>query len=147
MKSVVSLVLCCAVLAGCSWRSLNPLNWFGGGTTSNAPVEAAIVDDGTTLIPQLLSARAERTPSGVIVHATGLASAQGAFKSDLRAVYGEDGGFSHLEFRVTQPAEQAIGPDASRAIVAVGYFTRAESAALGSVTIRAAQNSLSVNLR
>ena len=146
MKSVVSVIFCVALLAGCSWRALNPMNWFGGGSRSAAPLEVQVVDDGSTLVTQLLNARAERTPDGVIIHATGLALAQGAYKSDLRAIYAADGGFSHLEFRVVQP-ENDIGSAASRAIVAVGYFTRAEAAALGKVTIRAAQNSISVGLR
>ncbi len=146
MKSVVSIVLCAVLLGGCSWRSLNPLNWFGGGSRPASPVEAQVVDDGSSLVPQLLNARADRTPDGVIIHATGLALAQGAYQADLRAIYGADGGFSHLEFRVVQP-ESDVGSQASRAIVAVGYFTRGEAAALGSVTIRGAQNSIVVGLR
>ncbi len=146
MKSIVAVALCLVVLAGCSWRALNPLNWFGGGSRPAVAAEEQVVDDGTSLVPQLLNARADRTPDGVIVHATGLAVAQGAYQADLRAIYGSDGGFSHLEFRVVQPDNDG-GSQASRAIVAVGYFTHAEAAALGSVTIRAAKNSISVTLR
>lgn len=146
MKSGVTLFLCAMLLAGCSWRALNPLNWFGGGDRAAVAAEDVVVEDRSILIDQIVAARAERTPEGVIVQSTGLAATQGAHGADLRVVYGGDGRFSHLEFRAIQPENDVIGSQASRVIVAVGYFTRAEAAALGSVTLRGARNAVTVSL-
>ncbi len=99
------------------------------------------------MITQILNATAERTPTGVILHATGLDATQGAFQAELRAAYAEDGAFSHLEFRIMRPEDATAGPPASRAIVAAGYFTRDETTALRNVTVRGALNSVTVNLR
>lgn len=147
MKSFVSAVLCVALLSACSWRQLNPLNWFGGSRAEPVAAADAPVSDGSILILQILNARAERTPKGVIVHATGMAAFQGAHDAALQAAYAGDGSFSHLEFRIRLPEAAVTGTGASRLVVAAGFFTRAEAAAIGQVSIAGAQNSVTVSLR
>lgn len=148
MRRIAVIAVCLGLLSGCSWQSLNPLNWFGDRKQQVAVVRpAVVVEDGSVLIDQVLSARAERTTAGVIVHVTGQSALQGGYGPALRPVFRADGTFSHLEFRVFLPEGAGPGQPGSNVILVGGFLNAGQAASLGSVTVTAARNSLNVPLR
>ena len=124
MRKPLSILLAGAiVLAGCGgWRDsrINPTNWFG----SSAPAELSASGNVNPLMPEkggkgmfdkpeavdrsLLVAevselRIEKTATGAIIYATGVASRQGAFDVELRPVENQDPSILEFDFRVVYP--------------------------------------------
>jgi hypothetical protein len=143
----------CAALAGCeaaSTSSLNPFNWFGGGTEA----EVVLAPDGLPadprpLIGQVTEVVAERAPGGVIVRATGLPPTLGFWNADLvpadRDLRPDENGVLTLDFRALPPVTpQPPGSPAARSIV-TGFFLSAQTlSGVRSIAVRAEGNTRSV---
>ena len=101
MRSVAVVLLAGLVLTSCGTR-LNPLNWFGRSSevvstpaTDAKPANALIPARRASAlarpkqvyagiaIDEITDLRIERTTSGAIIHATGIAARQGAFDARL----------------------------------------------------------------
>lgn len=73
----------CAVLAGCGDSSMNPMRWFGGGERDRGPAtlepRGGYVDQvqGRLPVPQILSARWEKTVEGRLLIVTAIAPTKG----------------------------------------------------------------------
>jgi hypothetical protein len=133
-KPIVALTLAALVLSGCSTR-LNPFNWFGGS-------EEVVVEEGEVnpLIPQrrggifqrpdavyagvpiedVTSLRIERTRSGAIILAEGIAARQGPYQVQLTPTNPEDepvDGVLSYTFDVIYPRLFSdVGPEATRRV-------------------------------
>jgi len=107
-KSLALILAGTLIVAGCGgWRDsrVNPGNWFG--KSSSAPVTVADTEVTNPLLPDqgrksifaradeedlsvpvatISDLRIEPTPNGAIIHATGIASRQGAHEVELRLV-------------------------------------------------------------
>jgi len=152
-------VILCAALAlpGCARLAesrLNPLNWFGGGgsvvvdDTGPArpllPPGASVAPaDTRPLVADVMSVSLERTPTGGILRAIGLAATQGWFNAELVPV-ALDGGTLSYEFRAEAPAGfEVAGTLASRQITVATVLTAAELAAVSQLRVVGAGNARS----
>ncbi len=144
-------------LTGCTQIAnsrFNPLNWFGASTA--APVAAAattsdvrplvpqnrtpVVIDNRPLVTSISALTVERTTTGAIVRASGVAPTQGFFNAEL-VPQGITDGVLTLAFRAQAPAGfDAQGSALSRTIHAAYIMDRAELAAVRSVRVEAATN-------
>ncbi len=138
-----------------SMASLNPFNWFGNraatpgnaaGTPSLAPRRGYLkVVDTRPLIDQITALAAEKTASGVILRATGLAPSEGYHSADLVVVASAKAGELVFEFRARPPASAArIGPAHLRELVAGAHLTRAQLIGIRIIRVIAGRNSRSV---
>ena len=158
----ISMVMTLAACAGgsstgsaSSMANLNPFNWFGGrgapsrdaaGTPSLAPARGYVqIVDTRPLIDQITALAAEKTASGVILRATGLAPSEGYHSADLVAVASANSGELVFEFRARPPANVArIGPTRLRELVAGVHLTRAQLIGIRIVRVVAGRNSRSI---
>ncbi len=118
MRVSLPLMICAALATtGCARLAdsrINPLNWFG--SSQSAPVTASgelrplvlasrttEVTDQRGAIQQVTGLAIERTPSGAIVRATGVASTQGQFNAQLVEV-SNTGGVLTFAFRIEAAA-------------------------------------------
>ena len=156
MRHTLPLILCLGLLLpGCARLAdsrFNPLNWFGGSTPV-ASVQAdgtprpllpegggGTVADARATIDQILDVQIERTTSGAILRATGLAATQGFYNAELVLVASDTGDITY-EFRVVAPEGfEAIGTEASRRITVALTLSAAELAGIRSITVRGLQN-------
>ncbi len=142
-------------LSGCARVAdsrFNPLNWFGQ-STSQVPVDANgqirplvpqgrgnVTVDGRVLVQSISSLRVDRSPTGAIVTATGLAPTQGYFNAELVS-RGVDNGVLLLEFRAQAPtAFNVPGSDRSRQITVAYDIESNELAGIRSVQVQSASN-------
>lgn len=153
MLRPLPLLLCAAIgLSGCArvaQSRLNPFNWFGPSVSAPAdPSErrplittgAAIPTDRRQALALVQELTVDRTPSGAIVTATGLAASQGWFNAELRRA-GLEGGTLVLDFVAEAPPGLAqTGTEASRRITAAVELTSAELAAIRTIRVRASGN-------
>ena len=141
-------------LSGCARIAdsrLNPLNWFGGSEPAAVvdPAERrplvpagrqSTIIDNRPLVQSVLSMSVDRSPSGAVVRATGLAPAQGFFNAEL-VPQGINNGVLTLAFRAQSPAAfEGVGPDQSRRITAAYVVEAGELASIRSVRVEAATN-------
>lgn len=141
-------------LTGCARLAdsrLNPFNWFGqsepAAVTTPAEIRplvpdrgATVVIDNRTLIASVSSMSIDRTTTGAIVRATGVAPTQGFFNAQLVS-RGINNGVLTLEFRAQAPANfGADGSTRSRQISAAYVMDMSELAAVRSVRVEAATN-------
>ncbi|NVK14960.1 MAG: hypothetical protein HWE35_12370 [Rhodobacteraceae bacterium] len=162
MHKPLALTLACAlVLSACGWRDsrLNPTNWFG----SSEPAEVEVAENVNPLLPQESNARGifakkppkdksvlisqiaglqiERTASGAIIHATGIAERQGAFKLELRPVEDTEDGVLAYDFRVVYPEEPTLtGSEFSRTLHAARTLSNQDLEAVRIVRVNAEAN-------
>lgn len=125
-----------------SWRDsrVNPSNWFGRGepVAVNVDSEGAVNPllpaendrvgvfdrpdpvDASVPITKLTGMRVEKTNSGAIIYATGVAQRQGAFDAFMRRNRSEENtknGVLSYTFRVTYPESATLqGDEASRTV-------------------------------
>lgn len=88
MKQIVVLLACALVLSGCgSAREsrLNPFNWFGSSREGPQLGETASVIDNRPPVEQVTALSIERTSSGALVRAEGLAPTLGWWDAQLVA--------------------------------------------------------------
>ena len=149
--------LCSAVLltlSGCARIAdsrLNPVNWFG--QSQGAPVTETgeirpLVPAGRTVNmvdarPMLQSVTAlsvDRSPTGAIVRATGVAPTQGFFNAELVNA-GVSSGVLTLEFRAQAPSGfEAEGSAASRQITTAYAIDAEDLSTIRRVRVQAATN-------
>jgi len=160
-KTVILLVLASLVLSSCGWRDsrVNPRNWFGDSrsearvpqetTQTNAlipPARRGIfarpeAEDRSVLIAEVTALRIEPTNSGAIILATGTASRQGGYASELRLLDDSPDGVLSYEFRVVYPVEQTpTGSALTRTVNEAITLTRQDLAGIRTIRVIAAQN-------
>ena len=151
------LVLLLATLPGCARlqaSALNPLNWFGIAPPAERVVaDTAVAVPGTLLpngpvaaptdlrvpVAQVTGLQLDPSPDGVIVTASGLAAAPGAFNAGLVET-GRAEGVLRLELRAELPDAPVAG---SRGVTAGLALSNAALAGIGTVIVGGAGNSLS----
>jgi len=136
-----------------SLGNLNPFNWFRGAEQApTAPASLlprrgrAVVVDSRPMIDQITALSVEKTTTGAIVRATGLAEAQGFYQAGLVVVDSARPDDLTLQFRARPPGQtKAIGPPHLRELV-VGYTLSAEQVrGIRRIHVVAMRNSRSVN--
>ena len=164
--SIAALLVTGITLSGCSgWQGsrANPSNWFSKSQTADAAsdassgeVNALIPDDeGSGLfssssgpeedfsvaIAQVTELKIEKTPSGAIIYATGLASRQGAYEVRLSRNEDSDGASLDYSFRVVYP-EQAtpIGSENSRILRVAVSLTHQDLAGIKLIRVSSESN-------
>ena len=157
----VTFFLCLALgLTACARITesrLNPFNWFGPSQRVVAtPVQQQVrplvpegairvVQDRRTVIDRVIDVRVNRTPTGAIVEATGVAATQGYFHAELVPVSLANGTLTY-DFRVeAPPAFEVVGSEFSRRITAAERLDRDEVAAIRRVVVRGARESRSAS--
>ena len=99
------------------------------------PYEGTLVDQVTALV-------IERTSSGAIVRATGLASRQGAF--DVRLIEDQEGapvdGIKTYTLRAYQPVESPQGPQRTRTLHAAEFISNADLEGIKAIRVAAKRN-------
>ncbi|MEW2911505.1 hypothetical protein [Leisingera sp. JC11] len=74
-------------------------------------------EDKSVLVSRIDGLEIERTSTGAIIHATGIAARQGAFDVELRRVEGTEEGVLTYDFRIVYPEEPTItGSEFSRTL-------------------------------
>ena len=164
MRFVLAILLV-TTLAACSgsgsagsagsMASLNPFNWFGNrnGTPADAARTPTLAPargyvqavDTRPLIDQITALVAEKTASGVIFRATGLAPSEGYHSAELVAIASAKTNELVYEFRARPPKNRVrIGPTRLREVVAGVHLTRARLMGIRVVRVIAGRNSRSV---
>jgi len=142
-------------LSGCAQISdsrFNPLNWFGSSTEVAAvdqngvqrPLIPArqrqIVFDNRALVQSITSMNVDRSPTGAIVRAVGVAQTQGYFNAEL-INRGVQNGVLILEFRAQAPMGLEVpGTSRSRQISAAYVVEGGDLASIQSVRVQSATN-------
>lgn len=165
IRVVLMGTLVAFTLSGCTRISesrLNPFNWFGpsqdiavaDATGDGGQVQAerrplvpegrmTVVTDARPLVASITSLSVDRTPSGAIVRATGLAPTVGYFNAQL-VNRGVTNGVLLLEFRAQAPAGfQPEGRASVRQITAAYVIDASDLAGIRSVRVQAANNARS----
>lgn len=153
------------VLGGCGgWSDsqVNPRNWFGPGqsdpvpTTYQAdalnpliPQRSALnrrpeATDASVAIAAVTRLRVERTTTGAIIQATGIASRQGVFATELRLDPTGDenpADVLSLTFRVVYPeGPTAVGTEHTRTIHEAHSVSNQDLSGIRLIRVRGAQN-------
>lgn len=141
-------------LSGCARVSesrLNPFNWFGNSRETVAttpdviqplvPQNRRVVTvDGRQMVQSITQLRVDRSPTGAIVRAVGVAQTQGFYNAELVEV-GTSNGVLLLEFRAQPPAGfEAEGTQRSREISAAYLIDAADLSGIRSVRVQAQTN-------
>ncbi|MGJ8611150.1 MAG: hypothetical protein ACSHWY_08655, partial [Octadecabacter sp.] len=96
--------------------------------------------DNRALVQSVVSLRVDRSPTGAIVTAVGLAPTQGYFNAEL-INRGIESGVLVLEFRAQAPTALNVpGSDRSRQITAAYDIEASELAGIRSVRVQSASN-------
>ncbi|AXT33984.1 hypothetical protein D1820_02780 [Phaeobacter sp. LSS9] len=166
-RSLALLLVGAVALSGCGFRDsrVNPLNWFGGSDevevveTSGEPVNPLIpvqnrvsvfarpdAVDETVLVQSVTDMRVERTPTGAIVYATGIAARQGAYGVELRLDEADRDARTRdatldFTFRAIYPdTRSALGSERTRTLRAAVSLSQQQLASVRSIRVVAAQN-------
>lgn len=141
-------------LSGCARISdspLNPFNWFGNSREAVVVDPAdrrplvpegrrVVITDARQLVTQVTALTVDRTATGAVVRATGLAPSQGFFNAELVNA-GVANGVLTLNFRAQAPAGfEAIGTPRSRQITAAYVISSTDLAGIRTVRVQAAEN-------
>ena len=142
-------------LSGCARISesrLNPFNWFGNSQEVATPSEPreirplvpegrrTVIVDGRQMVSSVTALRVDRSATGAIVRATGLAPTQGYYNAELVST-GVSNGVLMLEFRAQAPAGfEAEGTTRSRQINAAYIIDTADLSGIRTVRVQAATN-------
>lgn len=141
-------------LSGCARLAespVNPMNWFGNSREVAAPAaqdtrpltpqnRRVQIVDGRALVQSVSSLSVDRSPTGAVVRATGIAPTQGYFNAQLVNT-GVSNGVLTLEFRAQPPGGFAPeGSARTRQISAAYAIDTATLNAVRSVRVQAATN-------
>ncbi|PCJ06628.1 MAG: hypothetical protein COB16_12880 [Rhodobacteraceae bacterium] len=140
--SIAILLVTGLTLSGCSsWRAsrVNPSNWFGSSQSAETLVDVSAdqvnplipantesgifsrpdtsTEDFSVAIASVTELKVEKTPTGAIIYAIGLASRQGAYGVRLRRNEEADGQTLDYSFRALYPADPTlVGSETSRTL-------------------------------
>lgn len=133
----------------------NPFNWFGGSEEVSAaaspeqlrplvPENRGVqVVDTRVLVARIESLSVDRTSTGAIIRASGIAATQEYFNAELVLVSVENGTATY-ELRAEMPSGFAgTGPAQSRRINVATLLSAQELVAIRRVVVRGAENALS----
>lgn len=164
--SIVALLITGITLSGCSsWQGsrANPSNWFNKsrsaevpGDASVAPVNALIPaekegglfsrssdseEDFSVAVASVTDLKIERTPTGAIIYATGLAARQGAHDVWLRLNEDTDGSSLEYSFRAVYPETATpIGPENTRILRVAVSLTHQDLAGIKLIRVSSESN-------
>ncbi|KIT17355.1 hypothetical protein [Jannaschia aquimarina] len=141
MRSIVSIVLCAAILGGCGLGGsrLNPLTWWGNDREE--VIEAARSDPSTPIADQVIALNAAPTPGGVIVSAIALPPTQGYWDARLQRLPSDDPSVYVMEFQLLPPVDpEPVGTQVSREVLGGTFLTTQDLAGIRSITVQGAQN-------
>lgn len=166
-KSIAVLLVTGLTLSACSsWQGsrANPSNWFGKSKTTETVVVAngeavnpllpqdsgsglfkdsnAPAEDFSVPIASVTELHVEKTPTGAIVYATGLANRQGAY--DVHLQQNEDAESTTLDysFRALYPQnETPVGSDRTRTLQAAVSLTHQDLAGVKIIRVSSESNS------
>ncbi len=157
-RSALLLLAASFILASCgSWSTsrLNPGNWFGRSRAVQA-ADAAEVNpliptksglkgknpaDRHVLIDSISALRVERTNSGAIIQATGIASRQGAFDAVLTAQTAAKGVLTY-SFEIVNPLNlRPVGTERSRTVTVARVLTNQDLQGIRTIRVTGARNS------
>lgn len=165
-KPIIVLVLATLTLAGCNTR-LNPANWFG--RSQEVPVSGQ--DAVNPLVPQrrggiiarpeavypgipidtVTEVRIERTRSGAIILATGLAARQGPHQVQLTPANIDDepvDGVLRYSFDIIYPEfNTAVGSEATRRVTAARSISNDTLDKTRTILVTGARNAQEVRRR
>ncbi|MFD3189615.1 hypothetical protein ACFMPD_04990 [Sedimentitalea sp. HM32M-2] len=162
-KTLTFLMVAGLIVSGCGWQNsrINPTNWGKSRTqtVASAEVQNTLIPkqrdsllrkdeavDNSVLIAQVTRLQIDRTPTGAIILAEGLASRQGAYGAELRATHPDlvsKDGVLELDFRVTYPIDNtAVGSERTRKVVNAISMTTQDLANVRKVRVKGAQNAL-----
>ncbi len=160
--TVSALLVSTLVLTGCG-TNLNPLNWFGGGTSEP---RAPVAENDNPLIPErtgLFSSRrdrlavyngtavetvtdltVERVPGGAIIRATGVAAVQGIYDVRLTPAnedeVPEDGILTYRLEALRSADGARAGTPASREVTAARKVTDRQLAGVSRIRVEGVTN-------
>lgn len=155
----------CAVLAvsGCggagslSLSNLNPFNWGGDAGDVQAERIAAArsvvadTDDGRAVMPDVSFVGLDRTPTGVILRASGLAPAVGFHSAGLRPVRGgrpDEAGVARYELVALPPeANFGTGSDFARQLNVATYVPDQRLRGVRQIVVSAASGERAIRVR
>jgi hypothetical protein len=160
------------VLAGCGgWGDsrANPRNWFGKSSTTAAviPQDASAINplipkksaiskrpdavDASVAIAAVTELRVERTTTGAIIHVTGVAARQGAYKAELRLDPVDEANPSDIlsfTFRVVYPKDPTpVGSERTRTVYEAQTLTTQDLQGIRLIRVKGAQNSMETRRR
>lgn len=164
MRAFLALSLSASLaLAGCN-SNLNPVNWFGRSSAVEANPElvseaanplipktrkslfrSSEKPDETVPISAITEMRIDRTVSGGILVATGVAPRQGAYEPELRPdnpdLQPDENGVLEFTFRVLYPSSATpAGDERLRQITAAYSLSNEELEAVSVIRVSGAQN-------
>lgn len=165
-KSIAVLLASGLMLTGCSgWQAsrVNPSNWFGGSQATETAVDAnaepvnallpessgagifsrpdASTEDQSVAVASVTELKVEKTPSGAIIYATGLASRQGAYGVWLRLNPDADSNTLDYSFRALYPEYQTpVGSETSRTLRVAVSLTHQDLAGVKLVRVSSDSN-------
>jgi len=164
--SIVALLITGITLSGCSsWQGsrANPSNWFNKSRSAEVPGDAS-VDPVNALIPaekegglfsrsgdsdedfsvavaSVTGLKIERTPSGAIIYATGLAARQGAHDVWLRLNENSDESTLEYSFRAVYPETATpIGSENTRILRVAVSLTHQDLAGIKLIRVSSESN-------
>lgn len=162
--SFALLIAASLTVSGCGgWQDsrANPRNWFGGSdevelntdAAQNAnPLLPADQDDSglfsreapadeSILIASVTELRVERTSTGAIIYAEGLAARDGAYNVRLRTSDDASEGTLAFQFRADYPSyATSAGTEATRTLRAAASLSNADLAGIRVIRVEAANN-------
>jgi hypothetical protein len=157
-RSTLFLLAASLFLASCgNWSTsrLNPGNWFGRSRSVQA-ADATEVNplipartglkrknpaDRHVLIDTISELRVERTNSGAIIRATGIASRQGAYDAVLMA-QGSAKGVLTYSFEIVNPVNlRPVGSERSRTVTAARILSNQDLQGIRMIRVTGARNS------
>lgn len=160
--SIALLIAATLTVSSCGgWQDsrANPRNWFGSAEEVELNSGAAAVNplipqedsegifarseapDNTVLIAAVTSLRVDRTPTGAIIYAEGLAARQGAYNVQLRPDPEAPEGTLAFEFRAGYPGRATPqGSEATRTLRAAYSLSHGDLDGIRLVRVTALQN-------
>lgn len=165
-KPIFTLLLATLVLAGCNSR-LNPLNWFGNSREVALTEETAV----NPLVPQerdgvfsrpdfvypgvpidtVTEISIERTRSGAIILARGVAARQGPYEVQLTPANIDDepvDGVLSYSFDIVYPDfNTAVGPEATRRVTAAQSISNETLEQTRTIRVTGARNAQEIRRR
>jgi hypothetical protein len=164
MRTSIALLIAASVtVSACGgWKDsrANPRNWFGGSEEVELNLDAAAAVnpllpaeeqssvfarpeavDESVLVASITGLRVERTSTGAIIYAEGLAAREGAYNVRLRPIPDAAEGTLAFQFRADYPVSQtSAGSEATRTVRAAYSLSDAGLDGIRTIRVESAQN-------